>query len=102
VSAQVQPGEAERSNGEWGVVISLEARLRAAAESALQGSGDDGAHKVTLEFVRQVLALPERQQLKLMAFLHLVDDPQAIVADLAIGPSGGIELRLSASAPIEA
>jgi hypothetical protein len=37
-----------------------------------------------------------------MAFLHLVDDPQAIVADLAIGPSGGIELRLSASAPVEA
>jgi hypothetical protein len=99
-SAQRQADGAGIAKGEWGVVISLEGRLRATDETfRLQESGDQA---VTLEFVRQALALPPAQRMRLMAFLHLAGDASAVTADLNVLPSGTVELRLTAPGPAEA
>ena len=100
MSAQRQADEAGTAKGEWGVVISLEGRLRTADETfrRLQESGDQ---TVTLEFVRQALALPAPERMRLMAFLPLAGDASGVTADLTVLPSGAVELRLTAPGSAE-
>jgi hypothetical protein len=46
------------------------------------------------ELVRHVLNMPEDARAKLLAFLHLVDDPRLVSADLSVDAGGEVRVSL--------
>jgi len=46
------------------------------------------------ELVRLVLRLPDDTRAKLLGFLHLIEDPRLVTADLRVDPGGKIHMSL--------
>jgi hypothetical protein len=46
------------------------------------------------ELIRHVSELPQETRAKLLAFLHLVEDPHLVDANLHIDPAGEIHMKL--------
>jgi len=49
------------------------------------------------ELVRHVLRLPDDTRAKLLAFLHLIEDPRLVAADLRVDPGGKVHMSLFSS-----